>query len=111
MKSLRPQRELIAIEGPALNTTVVFFDFISSLKAIFEDPIINRDDNLLVNPDDHFTPYIPPDGLLGEAITGSWYRHACETMIKDPDKDLFFPLVRHPMQFISPKTANTLPIP
>ena len=92
MSSLRPQRESILIEGPALTATAVYFDFISSLKAIFEDPIINQDKNLLVNPGNHFTPYVPPDGLLGEAITGSWYRHACETMIKDKDKDFVLPI-------------------
>jgi Plavaka transposase len=92
MKSLRPQREPVIMEGPALTSTVVYFDFITSLKAIFEDPFINRDENLLVNPDDHFTPYVPPDGLLGEAITGSWYRHACDTMIKDPNKDFVLPI-------------------
>ena len=92
MHTLRPQRKVILIEGPALKATVVYFDFLSCLKAIFEDPFINRDENLLVNPDNHFTPYVPPDGLLGEAITGSWYRHACDTMIKDPNKDFVLPI-------------------
>ena len=92
MGNLRPRTAPALLEGPHLEATTVYFDFIASLKAIFEDPFINRDENLLVNADDHFTPYIPPDGLLGEAITGSWYQEACRTMIKDPTKDFVLPI-------------------
>jgi hypothetical protein len=92
MTPLRPERTNVFLEGHSLPTSTVWFDFLSNLKSILEDPFINCDANLLVNPDDHFKPYISPDGLLGEVLTGSWYRRTCERLIKDPEKDFVLPI-------------------
>jgi hypothetical protein len=55
--------------------------------------VLNRDENLVINPVDRFQQYSPPDGRLGECLSGSWYKHAWEEMEKDGICDYMIPII------------------
>lgn len=72
---------------------VVVFDFPSMLASLFNCPILNKPENLVVNPNDRFGKYKSPDGRLGEVNSGQWYATAYETLINDPSKDFLCPII------------------
>ena len=47
---------------------VTQFDFKTQLWSLLDDPVLNQDENLVINADDHFQWYKPPDGQLGECL-------------------------------------------
>jgi hypothetical protein len=53
---------------------VITFDFKSQLQDLLGDKQIWGDpDNLLINKDDHFSPYCSESGSLDDVLDGSWY--------------------------------------
>jgi hypothetical protein len=72
---------------------VVVFDFPSMLASLFECPILNQPENLVVNPNDRFGKYQSPDGRLGEVNSGQWYDTAYDTLVKDPNTDFLCPII------------------
>jgi hypothetical protein len=51
---------------PPDTINVTTFDFRCQLACLLDDPVLNRDENLVINAEDHFQKYVPPDGCLGE---------------------------------------------
>jgi hypothetical protein len=49
---------------------VLVFDFPSMLASLFDCPIFNKPENLVVNPNDHYGKYKTPDGRLVEVNSG-----------------------------------------
>ncbi len=45
---------------------VVVFDFPTMLASLFNCPVLNQIENLVVNPRDRFAKYEEPNGKLGE---------------------------------------------
>jgi hypothetical protein len=72
---------------------VVVFDFPTMLASLFNCPLLNKLENLVVNPHNRFGKYSSPDGRLGEINSGQWYDTAYKTLIKDPDKDFLCPII------------------
>ena len=62
---------------------VVVFDFPSMLASLFNCPILNKLDNLVVNSTDRFARFCSPDGCLGEVNSGKWYDIAYKNLIKN----------------------------
>jgi hypothetical protein len=86
MENHRPEEK--SIEVPGINNMVdtlkvTRFDFLTQFKSLLDDPVLNRDENLAINSTDCFQKYTPPNGLLGECLSGSWYNHAWDEMVKD----------------------------
>jgi hypothetical protein len=60
---------------------VTTFDFVSQLHSLLLDTELNCPANLVtINPNNPFSRYIPPDGCLKEALSGSWYNNAWDHM-------------------------------
>jgi hypothetical protein len=96
MQDHRPEEK--SIEVPGIKNTVdtlkvTRFDFITQFKSLLDDPVLNRDENLVINPTDRFQKYSPPDGRLGECLSGSWYNHAWDEMVKDGICDFMIPII------------------
>ena len=72
---------------------VVCCDFTSMLFLLLQDKNLNRNQNLVVNPNDVFSKYVSPNGKLGEVNSGSWYEQTYRTMVKDPNKDFLLPII------------------
>jgi hypothetical protein len=78
MDHMRPKVVQVDLPGKHHDDkiAVTTFDFISQFHSLLSDPLLNTPDNLVLNADDPFAQYVPPDGLLGECLSGSWYRNA-----------------------------------
>ena len=74
-------------------TNVVCCDFTSMLFSFLQDTNINRNENLVVNDNDHFSKYVSPNGKLGEVNSGKWYQQAYSSMVKDENKDFLLPII------------------
>jgi len=72
---------------------VVVFDFPTMLASLFNCPLLNKNENLVVNPTDRFGKYTSPDGRLGEVNSGQWYDNAYSNLVKDPSKDFLCPII------------------
>ena len=66
---------------------VVVFDFPTMLASLFSCPVLNKLENLVVNPTDRFAKFDAPKNKLGEINSGLWYDTAYSTLITDPNKD------------------------
>jgi len=78
---------------PPDTINVTTFDFRRQLACLLDDPVLNRDENLVINAEDHFQKYVPPDGRLGECLSGSWYNHAWDTMVANGSCNFMIPII------------------
>ena len=72
---------------------ITTFDFISQFHSLLSDPLLNTIDNLVVNPDDPFTQYQPPGGLLNQSLSGSWYKNAWTHMETNTECNFMIPII------------------
>jgi hypothetical protein len=96
MTACRPSRVSVNMYRPDMVEDildVVVFDFPTMLASLFNCPVLNKIENLVVNPHDRFHKYESPDGLLGEVNSGTWYDTAYSNLIKNPDKDFMCPII------------------
>jgi hypothetical protein len=86
-----PCPEEISVNLPGFKNTI---DTMTQVNLVLDDPVLNRDENLVINEiDSRFQKYYPPDGQLGECLSGSWYNHAWDEMEKDGICDFMIPIV------------------
>lgn len=96
MENQRPEEvsvDLPGILGTVDVIKVTRFDFTTQLRSLLDDPVLNRDENLVLNPVDRFQKYTPPDGRLGECLSGSWYNHAWDEMVNDGVCNFMIPII------------------
>jgi hypothetical protein len=95
MDHMRPK--VVPVELPGSRETdtisVTTFDFISQFHSLLSDPLLNVPENLVLNAEDPFTQYVPPDGLLGECLSGSWYRNAWAHMEQEQLGNFMIPII------------------
>ena len=72
---------------------VVVFDFPTMLASLFNCPLLNKNENLVVNPYDRFGKYGTPTDKLGEVNSATWYDNAYSYLVKDPTKDFLCPII------------------
>jgi hypothetical protein len=89
---------------------VVVFDFVSQLHALLSDPRLNKVENLVLNSDAPFDMYLPPDGLLGEMMSGSWYRNAWSHMTQMNQKDFLIPIILYIDKTVLSSQSNKLSV-
>ncbi len=73
MQSCRPSHVLVNMYHPDMEDNildVVVFDFPTMLASLFNCPVLNKLENLVVNPHDRFAKYEAPNGFLGEVNSG-----------------------------------------
>ena len=95
MENQRPEEVTVTLPGKRGPDTigVTRFNFVKQLRSLLDDPVLNRDENLVLNQDDRFQRYYPPDGRLGECLSGSWYNHAWDEMEKDGLCNFMIPII------------------
>jgi hypothetical protein len=72
---------------------MVYFDFASSLKNLLLDEVLMDPKNLVINPDDPYSMYESPGGVLDEINSGEFYRMAYKAMITNPEKEILLPVL------------------
>jgi hypothetical protein len=93
LENCRPSNIPVKLNGDNLEINVVVFDVVAMLESLFNDASLNCYDNLVINPENTFGKYEPPDNRLGEVNSGRWYHTAYDTCIEDPDTDFLCPLI------------------
>jgi len=78
--------------GPSCD--VITFEFVPQLLNLLQDVTLMTSENLLIDLDNPLVPYSSPDGILGDAISGSVYRDAYKRMITNPHRQLFVPIIQ-----------------
>jgi Plavaka transposase len=71
---------------------VVCFDFAPALLSILQDEVLMSGNNLVINESDPLSMFIPDDGRLGEAHTGSRYRDLYEELAQGHNQ-LLVPII------------------
>jgi hypothetical protein len=93
MTSCRPTITQVSLEPDDIVLDVVVFPFATMLSSLLNCPMLNKLENLVVNPLDRFGRYVSPDGLLGEVNSGKWYQDTYDQNITDPDKQFLCPII------------------
>jgi hypothetical protein len=95
MGHLRPEEVVVDLPGAhgieQINVTV--FDFVKQVTSLLADSELNCGSNLVINSDNPFARYTPPDGKLGECISGSWYNHAWDHMETMTNNTFMIPII------------------
>ena len=61
------------------------------IASLFNDPVINNYDNLVVKKLNQFSKYVPSDNRYSKVNSGSWYNTAYSNCVKDKEKDFLCP--------------------
>jgi hypothetical protein len=93
MEDCRPTTVPVYLEPDNLKLDVVVFPFATMLSSLLNCPILNKLENLVVNPSDRFGRYQSPDGRLDEVNSGQWYQDTYDQTIHDGDKDFLAPII------------------
>jgi hypothetical protein len=60
---------------------------------LLQDEELMSATNLVLDPTNPLTMFLPHDGRLGEFLSGSVYRMLYDELVKDPSKQLLCPLI------------------
>jgi hypothetical protein len=93
MEDCRPSTIPVTLEPDDITLDVVVFPFATMLSSLLNCPILNKLDNLVVNPIDRFGRYQSPDGLLDEINSGKWYQDTYDQTIFNSDKEFLAPII------------------
>ena len=95
MEHMQPSETTVSLPGvrPLDTIPVATFDFISQFHSLLSDKKLNSPSNLVVNSLDPFSRYVPPDGRLGECLSGSWYENAWRHMEQHTNCTFMIPII------------------
>jgi hypothetical protein len=93
MDGCRPTKIPVLLEPDSIVLDVVVFPFATMLSSLLNCPILNKLENLVVNPQDRFGRFVSVDGLLDEVNSGQWYQDTYDQMIVEKDKDFLAPII------------------
>ncbi len=65
---------------------VIAYKFAPQLLNLLQNPSVMTAENLLIDIRDPLKAYASPDGLLGDALSGSVYRDAYQRMVTNPTR-------------------------
>ena len=90
---LLPKEKKVELEdGRSFN--VVAFDFAAQLLSLLQDKTIMQWENLSLNENQPFHPYLPPDGCISECNSGTCYKKMYKRLQIDPTKnELLCPII------------------
>jgi len=73
---------------------VVKFHFVRQILDLLDDrSIFGNLDKLVVNREDHFSPYVNTSGYLDEVLDGSWYAETVRNRKIDPTTEFLLPII------------------
>ena len=90
---LLPRVETVEVPH-GLPTKVVTFDFVPQILHLLQNPALMQPENLAIDFYNPLNKYQPPNGVLGEALSGKVYSDAYERFVRDPKTDLFVPIIQ-----------------
>jgi hypothetical protein len=93
MQDCRPTTIPVSLEPDNLTLDVVVFHFATMLSSLLNCPILNKLENLVVNPNDRFGWYESPDGLLVEVNSGQWYQDTYTQDIRNSKTKFLAPII------------------
>jgi hypothetical protein len=73
---------------------IICFDFVPALLSLLQDESLMVTENLVLNKDYPMSMYIPSDGKVGEANSGSRYRELYKELAQGKDQ-LLVPIVMY----------------
>jgi hypothetical protein len=95
-EQMLPHLESIQLPDPLPNVkplNVICYDFVPQLLSILQNKRMMSANNLVLDPNNPLAMYKPPDGRLGEALSGSVYRDMYRHLVSNPSKQLLCPLI------------------
>jgi hypothetical protein len=87
----RPTITKVSLEPDNLVLDVVVFPFASMLASLLNCPMLNKIENLVVNPEDRYGRC--HGDRLGEVNSAQWYQDTYDRMITNPDKEFLCPII------------------
>jgi hypothetical protein len=72
---------------------VIYYDFVPQILSLLQDKELMSATNLVLDPTNPLAMFLPDDGRLGEALSGSVYKTLYHELVKDPSKQLLCPLI------------------
>lgn len=93
LKNCCPEKIPVKLHGDNMELPVITFNVSAMLESLFNDPNINRIENLVVNQSNCFGKFEPTDRRLGEVNSGKWYKTAYKNCIKDPKNGFLCPSI------------------
>ena len=93
MEGCRPTKVPVCLQPDSLMLDVVVFPFATMLSSLLNCPILNKLENLVVNPNDRFGRFESPGGLLDEVNSGQWYQDTYDQTIRDGSKEFLAPII------------------
>ena len=63
------------------------------LSSLLNCPMLNKIENLVVNPTDRFGRFVLPDGLLDKVNSAQWYQDTYDKVINDSNKECLAPII------------------
>ena len=79
--------------GDQKTVDVVVFEFAPTILAVLKDRTKMIQSNLAIDIDNPLAKYVPPDNMLGEAMSGTVYQSNFDRFIKDQTKDFVVSLI------------------
>ena len=93
MEGCRPTKVPVCLEPDSLMLDVVVFPFATMLSSLLNCPILNKLENLVVNPTDRFGRFKSPGGLLDEVNSGQWYQDTYDQTIRAGSNEFLAPII------------------
>jgi hypothetical protein len=72
---------------------VICYDFVPQILSMLQDKEMMSPDNLVLDPTNPLAKFVPQDGRLGEALSGSIYSKLYDLLVKDATRQLLIPLI------------------
>ena len=91
-----PSLKTIDLPDPlphASTMDVIYYDFVPQILSLLQDKELMSATNLVLDPTNPLAMFLPDDGRLGEALSGSVYKTLYHELVKDPSKQLLCPLI------------------
>ena len=95
-EQMLPHLQSIDLPDPLPNVktlNVICYDFVPQLLSILQNKKMMSTNNLVLDPNNPLAMYKPPDGRLGEALSGSVYQDMYRRLVSNPSKQLLCPLI------------------
>ena len=93
MQDCRPKSNPVTLQPDNMILDVVVFPFATMLSSLLNCPILDKIENLVVNPSNRFGRYVDPDGRLDEVNSGRWYQDTYDQLILNPDQEFLAPII------------------
>ena len=93
MKECQPSSIPVRLDPDDLILDVIVFPFATMLSSLLNCPMLNKIENLVVNPTDRFGRFVSPDGLLDKVNSAQWYQDTYDKVINDSNKEFLAPII------------------